>query len=268
MLDEGVSPELSEDTSIVDRLSSLAECVTLDDRSFHPYGNSWAYSEPPRIPKGHAKEFYNMLDDNNGTFIVGLDIAERMLFLQLLSKISGRKLRFGTLKENIRAVNSECGHYRERVLYYHIATREILHVRGDANSSNNNHIAVKILEGVKPEFRNALEEERYITLDVPQQEVPTQFGYFDNFAGSVPTNSELRSYVKSDKTPESLKECVWQVRKTEAGFYGMECHYNRRTRHLYVIEKLISPTPRVKRTSYGSSDISSIGIWTDEPPRR
>jgi hypothetical protein len=62
--------------------------------------------------------------------------------------------------------------------------------------------------------------------------------------------------------------CLWEFYGFQPGFYQIYCRFNSTLGYLYVNGKPLSPSKELSQTSFGSFDIATLGIWTDDDPRK
>jgi hypothetical protein len=259
-----------------DAIPRLAEDATIIDRHFQRIGEVSVYTapliEPVKYEVGHRGVV------NEYGFIVNLDPAEQLMFVDSLSKQTGRKLRLLSFNENFAAAFLE-GDYAARFLdYYWVYTNEFVVNLGKKSS-------VRKVRGV--ELTNDIPYDhficqgemihpismhdssygvervgrRYLVGPVIQTGIFTRSGDFNNVPGVLPQDSDL---IDSERITGEEKGCTWKLSNSD-DVYAIRCHRNGR----------ISDNPRLHVDGVKLSDIpdvmkmgTTIGICTDENPRK
>ena len=163
----------------------------------------------------------------------GLNLPQQLMLSQLLSERSGMPLRLLTLRENFDAAYSPEGQsYKSNVLVpFWVYTGEMIRKGLDDDNRDIYQVgrakgAESVPAGVSSNHAvfegettqpSGLTVIRYSLGQVQQTELPTETGYFDEFNGAIPVNSEIKSRIGKgywngqhfDNDGLSAVGCLW-----------------------------------------------------------
>ncbi len=206
---------------------------------FSQVGKVNVYSIPPRSDRPVSLSEYTYTRDEG--VIRGLNFPQQLMLLQLLSERFGMPLRHLTLRENLDASYSPDGQaYRNNVLVpFWVYAGEM--IRKDGNNyqvgqargveflpAGVTDIEHAVFEGEAPQQTSGLTIIRYNLGPVQQTQVPTKSGYFADFRGVIPVDSEITSRKTKDSKGYWISQdfehnlsavgCVWV--SDEQGLYA------------------------------------------------
>ncbi len=198
---------------------------------------------------------------NKGDVIVRLNLPEQVMLLHLLSEKYGIQLRHGRLREQLEAAYSPDGQaYKKNVLVpLWVYTGEMIRKTKDGEKIGKvNDVEFlpagipsdyAVFKGETPKQTSGLTVVRYNLEPSTQTLVPTQTGYFSQFKGDIPTDSEL----KRDKGKDGRGS--WNVKYFENDLSAVGCYWYSDELGLYA--DAFRPLGRV--------DYGVLGTWTDAP---
>ena len=240
---------------------ALIEYTVLPERSkFSRISNVFVYEEPLRASREVLISGESYV--NSDGVIEGLNLPEQVMLLRLLSERLGIPLRHGSLQEHFQAVYLPDGRtYRDNVLsvFTGVYTGEML-VRLRGTYSDYKVGRIKEVESIPPsDFTDhaVFEEEttqtivRYKLGPVLQTEIPWNHGYFDQFQGVIPVDSELK--------PERGKGLWAGVDFADENYlFAVVCYWNSDGQNLNA----------VAANSTHNYESLVVGVWTDETVKK
>lgn len=220
----------------------LAKYLYVPKKSdFSPVGKGTVYDFPVISKKNVSFNGRNYTGKEG--IIQGLDFPQQIMLLDRLSQLSGIQFRQLTLRENFDAAYSPEGQkYKENVLaLYRVFTGEMIRKLPDDKYTVHRIKSVEketvscilndylLAEGEQLIPSRAVVVRVYKAGPVLQAEIPTEFGFFDDFIGVIPVDSEIgkgrKGYwggVGFDENNLSAVECFWNhgVQYLDAGAGG------------------------------------------------
>lgn len=244
-----------------DMLDALVENLVLPE-DYARVGRAYVGIEPLKCSRRDISFLgVNYVDDNG--VVINTDLFDQPYLYKGIFKKFGVRARHGTLKENLRAAHSII-EYKSLLSLYWVYTGQVIR-KFDKKYEVASIVDIDFVKEKVPAIlverngKNLATESSTIVVQkvtlgpVLQTTIPTRSGYYTNFSGAIPIDSELGEYRKKRK---GWFGCIYF---DDQGLSAVGCYWDSA-----VGEVLSAFARRPLLESYPGA----LSVWTDENPKK